>query len=49
MGDKYVTEDPDLVENFETDSSGRITLGKEFANENVRVAVSRIKQPEEAN
>lgn len=40
--DEYKVADPDLVEKFETDERGRITLGPEFADANVKVAVQQI-------
>lgn len=36
---KTEVEDPDLVDSFEADGKGRITLGKDFADKDVKVAV----------
>lgn len=36
-------KNPDLVKVFETDSRGRINLGKEWAGQKVKVAIGKIE------
>lgn len=43
---QIIVEDPDLYEEKEVDSSGRIYLGKDWANRRVKVVVETV--PEEA-
>jgi hypothetical protein len=38
----YTIDDPELVEKLQVDKEGRLYLGKDFANDNVRVCVERI-------
>jgi len=47
MGDRHIIEDPDLVEKGETDSKGRINLGSEYSDKEVKVAVQVIGDKQE--
>lgn len=40
---KAIFDDPLLSGEYETDDRGRITLGSEYANEKLRVAVERAE------
>lgn len=39
MTDKMIISDPDVVETKETDGSGRLYLGKDYANVEVRAVI----------
>lgn len=39
MTDKMIISDPDVVETKETDGSGRLYLGKDFAKVEVRAVI----------
>lgn len=43
MADTTVTvDDPDAVEKKDVDSSGRVYLGKDYADERVRIVIERL-------
>lgn len=42
--DRYEVTDPDLVDRFEADSRGRVSLGPDFAGKPIKVAVQVLEQ-----
>lgn len=42
MGE-HITQDPELVDEFKADASGRVTLGTEYSNCVVRVVVEESR------
>ncbi len=39
----YEVENPILVDTFKTDSAGRINLGSDYGDKNIKVCVIRIE------
>jgi hypothetical protein len=40
----YTVDDPELVEKLQVDKEGRLYLGKDFANNDVRVSVEVLER-----
>lgn len=47
MGARTTVEDPLMVDTFDADGRGRISLGKEFAEKNVRIVVDEVIEEED--
>lgn len=42
--DKYEADDPELLDWFETDDDGRLTLGRDWSNKNVKVCIVEVEE-----
>ncbi len=44
---KFEIEDPEIYETKKVDSSGKIYIGKEYANMNAKILIERFEEIEE--